>query len=225
MFQAKKHLIAPILVAFGFLVLALVVNFYAVTFATETASSSVTDVILSNTRVYDVDGIFVYGSVIFWVIVAGLCFVRPERLPFVLKSTALFIVIRSVFITLTHIGPFPTHLIINPDNMWIGRAFGQDLFFVFFSGNDLFFSGHTGLPFLMALLFWAKPFFRWLFTALALMFGVIVLAAHLHYTIDVLSAFFITYAIYHIARQVFVRDLALFESKDNEPRATGQLGA
>ena len=34
--------------------------------------------------------------------------------------------------------------------------------------------------------------------------------AHFHYSIDVLSAFFITYTIYHLARFFFEKDYLLF---------------
>ncbi len=79
-------------------------------------------------------------------------------------------------------------------------------------GGDLFFSGHTGLPFLMALVFWKKPILRYFFIASAIGFGAVVLLTHLHYSIDVLSAFFITYTIFHIAEFLFRKDRKLFYS-------------
>src|SRR3989338_4124148 len=82
--------------------LSLVVNYYAGIYALERASEPVTDLILSNIRVYDVDLAFVYGPVVFWIFIAVLIFTRPARLPFVLKSIALFVLIRSVFITDKH---------------------------------------------------------------------------------------------------------------------------
>ena len=94
--------------SFFFLAVALIINFYAGMYATESASGSVTDIILSNTRAYDLDDIFVYGSVAFFFFIFFVCIVKPHRTPFTIKSIALFIVIRSIFITLTHIGPFPS---------------------------------------------------------------------------------------------------------------------
>ena len=44
---------------------SLIINFYAGNYATEKASSPVTDIILSNTRVYDFDWVFVYGAIAF----------------------------------------------------------------------------------------------------------------------------------------------------------------
>lgn len=56
-------------------------------------------------------------------------------------------------------------------------------------------------------------YLRLLFIGSAIFFGVIVLIAHMHYSIDVLSAFFITYAIYRIAESIFKKDYALFAEK------------
>ena len=54
---------------------------------------------------------------------------------------------------------------------------------------------------------------RIFFTAVAIFFGIIVLMGHLHYSIDVLSAFFITYSIYHIAKFLFKEDKILFDKE------------
>jgi len=179
---------------------ALSVNFYAAMYAVEKASNPVTDIVLSNIRVYDVDTIFIYGPLVLWIFAGCILLIEPRRIPFTLKSIALFVVIRSIFISLTHIGSFPTHLTIPP------ASFIND----FTSTEDLFFSAHTGLPFLLALIFWEHKYLRTLFIGASLLFGTIVLLGHLHYSIDVLSAFFITYTIYHIAERVFPKDKRVF---------------
>ncbi len=186
-----------------FLVLSLVINYQAGTYAAEEASNAVTDVILSNIRVFDVDWMFVYGGIGLAGFITLLIAWRPQRIPFTLKTIALFVIIRSIFISLTHIAPFPTMITLEPSAFFGAFSFGADLFF----------SGHTGLPFLMALVFWETKWLRWLFIALAGFFGVIVLMGHLHYSIDVLSAFFITYSIFHIAEKLFKKDRAFFVSK------------
>jgi prolipoprotein diacylglyceryltransferase len=53
-------------------------------------------------------------------------------------------------------------------------------------------------------------YIRTLFLAASVVFGVIVLLSHLHYSIDVFSAFFITYSIYHIAIKLFRKDYEFF---------------
>ena len=185
---------------------SLVVNFYAGIYATMKASNAVTDIVLDNIRVYDVTNIFVYGPFFLWAFVLLLCLYRPNRIPFVLKSVALFILVRSVFITLTHIGP-------SIDMLNVDYATNAIHDFTF--GGDLFFSAHTGLPFLMALVFAKNKWLLWLFTATSIFFGVIVLMGHMHYSIDVLAAFFITYTIFTLAKYFFKNDWQLFDNEKN----------
>ena len=130
------------------LAISLVTQFFINGYVTGASSSPVTDIILSNTRVYDVDGIFVWGAILIAFVALCVGFSQVKCLPFGLKSVAIFILIRSVFISLTHIGPFPTHVLIS------STFFHKEAFNGIFTGNDLFFSGHTGLPFLLALMFW-----------------------------------------------------------------------
>ncbi|MDB5266360.1 MAG: conserved rane protein of unknown function [Parcubacteria group bacterium] len=194
----KRSLVMGILL----LLASLVVNFYAGVYATERASNPVTDIILSNVPVYDLDEIFVYGSWILVAFIAYVCVKNLRKTPFTLKTIALFVLVRALFITLTHLGPFPHAAVINP------ASFIR--YFVF--GGDLFFSGHTGLPFLLALVFWKDRRLRMIFLCTSIFFAVVVLLAHLHYTIDVLSAFFISYGIFHMAEVLFKKDLEFFNS-------------
>jgi hypothetical protein len=180
---------------------SLVINFYAGTYATEVASNSVSDIILNNIKVYDVDGIFIYGPIIFWFVAGPMLIARPWRIPFTLKSISLFVLIRSVFITLTHLGLPINHIAIPATNILDRISFG----------DDLFFSGHTGLPFLLALVFWDNKPWRYFFFCASLFFAAIVLMGHLHYSIDVLGAYFITYSIYHMCLRFFKKDKQIFE--------------
>jgi len=182
-----------------FLIVVLIINYFAGSYATEKASNSVTDLVLSNIPVFDVDGVFIYGGYTLFVCIVLVCISRPSRIPFTVKSIALFYLIRSIFVTLTHIAPFPTHAYIDPGIFL--RLFNFD--------GELFFSGHTGLPFLMALVYWDNKNLRVSFICLSVIFAAVVLMGHLHYSIDVFSAFFITYAIYGLAEQFFKKDQAM----------------
>lgn len=200
-----KHLADPAFrfsasVALIALVLSTFINYYAGTYATESVSNSVTDVILSNTPVFDVDGIFVYGSLVLALFIAGLVLSHPKRLPFTLHALTLFILIRSAFISFTHIAPYPATVALD-----LGSIANKFIF-----GGDLFFSGHTGIPFLMALIFWNEKPLRYVFLICSVVFGITALLGHLHYTIDVASAFFITYTIFCIAEFLFKKERALF---------------
>jgi len=202
---SDRDFLHSIVVALCLFSVGLLMNFYAGTYATEEASGSVTDIILSNTRAYDVDGIFIYGSYAMTVLIIFLMFRKLNTLPFIMETIALFVMIRSLFVSLTHIGPFPTQITIH-----------SDLLSRISFGGDLFFSGHTGLPFLMALIFWNVRPLRYIFIVISLSFGVVVLLGHLHYTIDVLSAFFITYGIFDIAKILFKKDYELFRDGISE---------
>jgi hypothetical protein len=203
----SSKFVASFILSVVLLSMSLVVNFYAGEYATRYESNSVTDLILSHTRSYDLDGVFVYGSLVLVLCIVLACVTNPQKIPFVLKSIALFIIVRSVFICLTHIGPFPVRAIIDPES-WINK---------FTFGGDLFFSGHTGLPFLMALIFWNSRRVRILFLATSVLFAVVVLLAHLHYSIDVLGAFFITYSIFHLCQVLFKVDWMYGKSGVFEP--------
>ena len=204
LWKDKRFVLSVLIGAFA-LVLSFVVNYFAGVFAANSVSNPVTDIILDNTRVWDVTFIFINGAVIFWVFVASFLVYEPKRLPFTLKSLALFTVIRSAFIILTHLAPFPTHLVLPTENM-------IDMFTF---GGDLFFSAHTGGPFLIALIMWDRKYIRYICLASSVIFGVVVLLGHLHYSIDVFGAFFITYSIYHMSIYFFKKDFTLMNVISN----------
>jgi hypothetical protein len=185
---------------------AFYINEIAINFATERISNPVTDIILSNTPALPVDDLFIYSTFLFGIISVALCIAHPRRIPFVLKAAALFFVVRSVFTSLTHLAPFGYHL---------AEDFGATINNAFF-GGDLFFSGHTGLPFLGTLVYWNELRWRYFYLAFSIFFAIVVLLGHIHYSIDVASAFFITYGIYHIALYLFPKDHRLFVSKELE---------
>lgn len=180
--------------------LSLVINYLAGTYATNHASNPVNDLILDNIPTYDVVSIFFYGFVLLFVFIAVLVTLYPNRLPFVLKSLSLFVLVRSFFIILTHVGPSLHQTPLGTHSLIVNK--------LTFTG-DLFFSGHTGIPFLMAMVFWDLKTLRWLFLGTSVFFGTVVLLGHLHYSIDVFSAFFITFGIFHISMRFFEKDYHL----------------
>lgn len=201
--------------SFLFLFISLFINYFLALYAFKRASNYVDDIVLSNIQTYNVDIIFSWGPIIFWVVLAFFLFGYPRKMPFTLKSVALFVVIRALFISLTHLGPplNQTPLTTFNSNM-IADFFNTNPAgsFILSSGADLFFSGHTGLPFLLALIFWRNKGLRVYCLATSVFFGIVVLLGHLHYSIDVASAFFITYGISHIANNIFRADKDRFSA-------------
>jgi len=183
-----------------FFAASLVFIFYAIGYASTRASNHVTDIILSNIPVFEVGWYFVYGTFSFVFIAMAVTVWRPTRLPLVLSALALFFFIRGVFISITHLAPFPVEFTLD-----IATIFTR-----IFNGGDQFFSGHTGAPFLLALLYWQYLPLRLIFLGWSIFFAIIVLLGHLHYSIDVLAAFFITYTIYRMALYLFPRARAFF---------------
>ena len=199
---SDKGFIVSFIICLLALAAAFTFNYYTSIYATTHASNQVTDSILSNIPVYDVDMIFIYGPMFVWVFFIALLLHEPRRIPFALKSIALFIVIRAIFTTLTHLGPYPYVIPLGYNGDWV-----KSMTF----GSDLFFSGHTGFPFLMALMFGKiHKTYYYIFIIASVFFGTIVLLGHYHYTIDVAAAFFITYPIYIIATKWFSKDREMF---------------
>jgi hypothetical protein len=189
----------------AFLSASSIAIFAAVTYATVHASNHVTDFVLSRVGPYNLRFLFIYGTFTAFVITAGLLAWRPNRLPFALKAMALFLLVRAVFVALTHMAPSP----IDPQKP---APFFNSIFY----GSDLFFSGHTGLPFLAALAFWHIVPWRMFYLALTAFFGTVVLLGHYHYSIDVLAALFITHGVFRMSCWLFSRDYALFRSTENQ---------
>lgn len=196
---SKWRYYASLLESILLFIISIYITHLASRYAEIKASNYVEDIILSNTRVYNFEFIFVEGAIMLSLFVGVLGFRFRKAAPFLLKTVSLFIMIRAMFVSLTHIGPYPLKLELE-----------SGLLGFITQGNDLFFSGHTGLPFLIALIFWDHIYLRILFLSSSVVFGVIVLLSHLHYTIDVFAAFFITYSIYHMARKFFHKDYDFF---------------
>ena len=192
------------LVALILLGLALVFQFYASAYSSRVSSNFVHDLFLDNVPVIDLNAIIVEGAL---AAIAGsimLLLIKPKYLIFSLKAAAIFIATRAVFVAVTHLGIYPGQ--VNPsggffDSIYVGLGLQAGFFF----------SGHTGLTFLMALIFWDERFWRYVYLALAVIFGASVLLAHIHYSIDVLAAPYMTYSIFKLTQYFFAEDYKMIE--------------
>lgn len=181
-------------------------SIYELIYSARPTSVYVGDLLLDNLPVINLNFIIVEGALISIVVGVVFLFLNPRYILFTLKALALFIAIRALFVSLTHMG-------IYPGNVDPGLGFFDGIYTYFNLQTGFFFSGHTGMPFLIALIFWKKRLVRNLFLSISFIFAVSVLLTHNHYSIDVLAAPFMAYGIYEIARRFFPRDYELIEQK------------
>lgn len=192
-YWTQKKYMNSSLVGLVLFLMSLVANRYASFFATAQASNPVTDLLLDNLPVMRVEWIVNDVAALFGFFMIFLILWQPRRIPFILKAVAFFIVVRSGFIILTHLAPFPERVILDP----------ADIFRTLTYGGDYFFSGHTGMSFLMALIYWQEKRVRYFCLGISMLLSVGVVLGHLHYSIDVFAAFFITYGVFVMAQRFF----------------------
>jgi hypothetical protein len=187
------------------LAIAIIIQIFAGQYSSRASigANSVHDILLDNLPVVNLDFMIVGGAIGLWIVASWLLVTKPRYLVFGMKAIALFIISRAFFFSLTHVGPYPRGIPPGPNNL--GWGFYKLLTF---QGN-FFYSGHTGFPFLMALIFWEDDFWRPFFIVMSVLFGASVLLAHVHYSIDVFAAPFIVYGIYTITKHFFPKDFAV----------------
>ena len=199
LWQSKEFALS---VLFGavFLAVSVVLNYQAGTFAFSKMTSSVGDIILDHLPRMDVELIFIDGAIIMAIFTFLLSLYYPKYMPAMLKNIALLYLFRAIAITLTHLGP-PAEM----QGLYLADSITQR----FVYGGDYFFSGHTGLPFIIALIFWDKKPLRYLYLTITVIFGFTALLGHVHYSIDVFAAPFIAHSTYFVASRLFPRDYKL----------------
>jgi hypothetical protein len=199
-----KERIRSFLVALVLLSLAIVFQFYASAYSQRVSSNFVHDLLLDNLPIINLNAIIVEGALGAIVFTILLLIAKPKYILFSLKAIAIFIATRAVFVAVTHLGIYPGQ--VNP-----GTGFFDSIYTGLGLEAGFFFSGHTGLTLLMALIFWDEKFWRHVYIIAAMIFGVSVLLAHVHYTIDVLAAPYMTYAIFKLSQYFFAEDYELIE--------------
>jgi len=148
-------------------------------------SNSVPDLLHSILPLIDVTALatigFVIIQLIFWTY---FILARPRDLPKALIIYAIFLIFRSIFINLTTFGA--------PSVRIDDRSYFEFLFSGYYFTQDLFPSGHTAFPFLGYLVIRNKKL-KYFMLISSFVMGASVLLLHVHYSIDVLGAYFIAY--------------------------------
>lgn len=170
----------------------------------------VSDILLDNLPVLNVGYIFFQGAFLFLLVLVAIGIYEPAYIPFTIESTALFFLVRSIFMVMTHLSP-PS---IEYYNYVAHEHHVPEVLFSVSSGNDLFFSAHAGYPFLLAVIFWKVKYLRYFFLLCSLIGSVAVILGHLHYSIDVFSAYFIAFGVFEISRYFFRKEYVLLVGKE-----------
>jgi hypothetical protein len=174
--------------------MALILDRFARNYAAVKGMARPTDVILDNIPPMHVEVLVVWLYIAVWAVflVYGL-FVNSRRTHYYIGMLSLFIVTRAGFSILTHMASPPE----------AGYTTYLPFFYEWFRfPNALFFSAKVGIPFLIFLMVPNKKL-KMFMLASSIILAVSVLLMHLHYTIDVISAFFITYGIYKLGGHMF----------------------
>ena len=190
----------------GLFALAIIIQKLADIYVGDIKGVVVPDLILDHIPTLDIDPIIIQGPLILTLVIFWLLVIKPKYIMFTLKALSIFIITRSFFISLTHLGISPHQLTLDTDTFDF-RIYN----WLYNTKGDFFFSGHTGAPYLMALIFWNEKRWRYFFLGTSFIFAISVLLAHIHYSIDVFAAPFMTYGIFIIAKTLFPENFKLTE--------------
>jgi hypothetical protein len=177
-----------LLLALFFLIITGILNYFSGVYTNKVGVSTSPDLILDYLPVINLELLYVYGYLIILAIfiLYPLLF-RINKLHRVISQLSFLIMIRSIFISLTHLKAPTDAILVDFPGIMSHMSFQ----------NDLFFSGHVAVPFLGFLLFKDSKI-KYFFLVASILMGITVLFMHVHYSIDVFSAFFISYGIYKI---------------------------
>ena len=187
----NKTIIALLLVA---IILFVLPSFFA--FIEKREGMVLQDFVLDAVPAMDVS---IPTFVIIWSVVL-LVFYRiyqnPRLFLVIAYGFILMCILRVLTISILPLNP-PPGLIVLKDPI-ANIAYGGNGIFI---TKDLFYSGHTGNMFLFFLCLEAK-WDKIIALTASFLVGILVMVQHIHYSIDVIAAFFFTYFIYLGAKKV-----------------------
>jgi len=186
-FLRHKYLIG---ISIIFLIVSSILDYLSGTYTNRVGAAIAPDLILELIPPIDLEFVFTYGYLfVLFIFFAYPLFFKPKEIHEVISQFSLLVMIRSFFICFTHLkAPVDAIVVEFP---WLISHLSFH--------NDLFFSGHTAFPFLGFLLFQESKI-KYFFLAASIIMGITVLLMHVHYSIDVCSAFFISYGSYKIGK-------------------------
>lgn len=177
-----KYLIFLSLIVFT---IATYLDYLSGVYTSKVETVYVPDLILDHIAPVNLSFIYIWGYIFFFLVIFLYpIFFHIRTLHIVISQFSLLVMLRAVFVLLTHLQIPHDAIIANFPGMFEKLSFQ----------NDLFFSGHTAIPFLGFLMF--KKKIRYIFLFGSVLMGTVVLLMHVHYSIDVFGAFFMTYGSY-----------------------------
>ena len=201
----RRHLIISSIC----LAISLYIFYFAIGYTDGYTNNIVPDILLDHLPIINISFIFFQGAFFFFLALVGILLYEPKYIPFVLEGSAVFCVIRAMFMSMTHLSA----PVVEYYNYIQHEHHVKEVLFTLSSGNDLFFSGHAGYPFFLALIFWQFKKVRCFFLFCSAIGSVAVILGHLHYSIDVFSAFFIAFGIFEITKKLFKKEYELLNTK------------
>lgn len=111
------------------MVCALIFQGFAVHYVNHLAGTSVQDLLLDHLPVLDLDILIIQGALLLTLAGTLLAFAKPRYLNFTLQSFAIFIIVRSLLVSLTHLGADPRHLVLDQ------HTFGYPIYNVLFNAD------------------------------------------------------------------------------------------
>jgi len=183
-----------ILLSLIIIVIATFLDYLSGVYVSTTKVAHVPDLILDHIGPIDASFSYIYGYLVLCITLFSYPLLFHIRtLHVVVSQFSFLVVLRAMFLVFTHLGTPPDAIPVGFPWIFKGLSFQ----------NDMFFSGHTAIPFLGFLLFQGK--IRYFFLCGSVFMGIVVLVTHAHYSIDVFSAFFITYCSYKIGNAVLAK--------------------
>lgn len=142
------------------------------------------------------DLVYVFG-------ITAIFFLKRKALPLLLFSLGALVMVKSLCMIPTQLGaPVDMVVLKNAGGFLNNFLSGLTLF-----NNDLFFSGHVARMFVVCLFFFMLDFKWWgrLYLFFTFLTAWAVLAAHWHYSIDVIGAFAVAPIILWLCANFFVK--------------------
>jgi hypothetical protein len=170
-------------------------DYYSGVYVTKVKAEIVPDLILDHIGPYNLWPIYVYGYLI--LVVTLFMFpllVHIRMLHITISQFSMLVMLRALFMIFTHLQSPPEAISVGFPWIFKGLSFQ----------NDMFFSGHAAIPFLGYLLF-NKSLIKYFFLAGSITMAITVLLMHIHYSIDVFSAYFIAYCSYRIVNKILTK--------------------